>query len=370
MLVEDVGGHDEDRFLSCQSRHPCLIHRQGRGHRPDRLIGRGLFFGATTLLILLLFFEREASQQPGWFAFECLFPGGARIRFADTVFKTLPAYRAYLASGQYSQYTPDDFKSDMTKFGSFVAGKALRDIQTADLQQWIGDLKKTMTAKTVSRKVSALTNYFRWLEQTQVLTANPARAIPYLKVTAPLPDILYEGECRALRAAASHDPRAYLLILLLLETGLKKAELLALKRAHFDLSDIYAPELWVKHTGKHAYKDRKLKLPPKIVLALDDYKRQYGTDDTTQIRAKRTHKPATDNLFPYTPRFIEMVLADTARQAGVDKQVTASMLRDTFAMRRRKQGEKIEDVRRKMGLSDKHWKDARRKYERLAAAAI
>ena len=42
----------------------------------------------------------------------------------------------------------------------------------------------------------------------------------------PLPDLLFDSEVDKLLAAASNDPRTYLLILLLLETGMKKAELL------------------------------------------------------------------------------------------------------------------------------------------------
>src|SRR5437764_402735 len=83
----------------------------------------------------------------------------------------------------------------------------------------------------------------------------------YSRVTSPLPDILFDSKCRRLLDSASNDPRTYLLLLLLLETGLKKAELLDLKITHFDLSNKYRPELWVKHMGRQSRKDRKLKLP-------------------------------------------------------------------------------------------------------------
>ncbi len=66
-----------------------------------------------------------------------------------TVLKSLPAYYAYLQSGGYSKYTPDDFTSDVKKFGSFVKDKKLREIRTVDIQQWIGELKKVMTEKSV-----------------------------------------------------------------------------------------------------------------------------------------------------------------------------------------------------------------------------
>jgi integrase len=149
-------------------------------------------------------------------------------------------------------------------------------------------------------------------------------------VTSPLPDILFENECQQLITAASTDPRTYLLLLLLLETGLKKEELFALTITHFDFSNRYAAELWVKHTGKKVKKDRKLKLPPEMVPVFTDYVRQYHI---------------TDILFPYTPRLIEMLLTDIAKKAGVQKKVTADILRDTCVVRSLNRGSRLCCVR-------------------------
>src|SRR5947209_18379084 len=91
----------------------------------------------------------------------------------QTILATLPAYHAYLSSGEYSKYTPDDFTSDIKKFGLYMGGKAIKDVQPVDIQHWIGELKKSMAAKTVSRKVSAIGNYFAWLEREKVLGSNP-----------------------------------------------------------------------------------------------------------------------------------------------------------------------------------------------------
>jgi hypothetical protein len=38
----------------------------------------------------------------------------------SSVLQSLPAYHTYLSSGGYSKYTPDDFTSDVRKFGLFV----------------------------------------------------------------------------------------------------------------------------------------------------------------------------------------------------------------------------------------------------------
>src|SRR5919204_3873391 len=83
-----------------------------------------------------------------------------------TVLHTLTAYYAYLRDGGYSQYTPDDFTGDVKKFGVFLKDKPIKDIATQDIQAWITLLKtpspkgEGLTAKTISRKLTALSNYF------------------------------------------------------------------------------------------------------------------------------------------------------------------------------------------------------------------
>src|SRR5258708_12861660 len=75
-----------------------------------------------------------------------------------TVLQTLPAYYTYLQSGGYSKYTPDDFTSDVKKFGLFVKDKKLREIRTVDIHQWLGELKKVITKNAVNRTISTLPN--------------------------------------------------------------------------------------------------------------------------------------------------------------------------------------------------------------------
>ena len=191
--------------------------------------------------------------------------------------------------------------------------------------------------------------------QEKVLAENPAQSIRNLRVTSPLPDILFDEECQKLLAAASADPRSYLLVLLLITTGMKKEELFDLKLTHFDFTDKYAPELWLKHTGKKVKKDRKLKLPHEVVPVFQEYVKQYGIIDV---------------LFPFTPRFIEMMLTDTAKKAELQKKVTAGILRDTFVVRCLKRGEVIENVLVKIGLSAATGEDAKEKYLKLAGRAI
>jgi site-specific recombinase XerD len=135
-----------------------------------------------------------------------------------TVLQTLPAYYSYLQSGGYSKYTPDDFTSDLKKFGVFQKEKPIKDIQTRDIQSWISILKtpipkgEGLSAKTVSRKLTALSNYFQWLVGSGVIEgkANPMLNIANTRISSPLPEVLFEEECKRLLTTASADPRTYL----------------------------------------------------------------------------------------------------------------------------------------------------------------
>ena len=275
-----------------------------------------------------------------------------------SVTSTIAAYYVYLQSGGYAEHTPDQFVSDIKAFGAFLQDKKIMEIQTRDIQAWVSSLRTAatkLTSKTISRKISTINNYFNWLVGEGVIQENPADTIRNMRITSPLPDVLFDSECEALQKAASSDPRTYLLLLLFLQTGIKKEELFALHLTHFDFSNKYAPEVWIKHEGKKVKKDRKLKLPVEIIPVYEEYIGKYGI---------------TDQLFPYTQRFIEMLLTNVATWAKIKKKVNASILRDTFTVRQLRRGESMELVLRKLGLSESTWEDAREKYLKLSSRGI
>jgi site-specific recombinase XerD len=111
----------------------------------------------------------------------------------------------------------------------------------------------------------------------------------------------------------------------------------------------------VWHAGKKEKKSRKLKLPPDIVPVFNDYIAGYKVDDA---------------LFPYSQRLVRYLLTGTAARAGVKKQVSAQILRDTCAVRQLRRGEAMERVLMRLGLSETTWEDAKIKYSRLSRGGI
>jgi site-specific recombinase XerD len=176
----------------------------------------------------------------------------------STVMQTLPAYLAYLQSSGYADTTMRKYFSDLKRFALFLRTKRVGEITPHDVQQWIGALRsprgERLDRKTVNRKVSATINYFLWLQGTGAITTDPTATLANARIQSPLPDYLYENEIDVLKAAASEDVRTYLIVLLLLETGMKSNELFTLTKAHVDISDPFAPELWIKHTGEDTRK--------------------------------------------------------------------------------------------------------------------
>jgi site-specific recombinase XerD len=291
-------------------------------------------------------------------------PLEVRVPAADIpVLAALPGYYLYLKDGELSQNTPDEYTNDVKKFALYLNEKPIKDITKRDVQAWISFLKtpspkgEGYSAKTVSRKLSALINFFNWLLLHEVIDAktNPMADIVNSRIIPPLPEVLFDDECTKLLVAASNDPRTYLLFLLFLETGIKLQELFDLKMSHFDFSNKYSPEMLVKHSAKKAKRDRKLKMPMEIGAVFTEYVERYEVGD---------------NLFPYTQRFIRYLITETAEKAGIQKQVSAQILRDTCAVRQLKRGEGIELVLQRLGLSETTWEDARVKYGKLAKGGI
>src|SRR4051794_12337191 len=279
-----------------------------------------------------------------------------------SMMQILPSYMAYLGE-KYAEKTIKMYWGDIRELSVFLKDKKLKDVTSLDLQQWVGTLVSAqgrhITRKTLNRKVSAIINYFLWLQGLGAITKDPTASLTNARTQSPLPDYLFENEIKILQQAASKDPRTYLLVLLFLETGMKSNELFLLTRAHVDISNSYAPELWIKHgskrTRKETKKDRKVALPAQFTELYNQYLEQYEVEDA---------------LFPYTDRFIQMLFADLKTQTGIDKELTPKTLRHTHIVRAYKRGEDTDRIFDRVGYAPDSRIEADEMYSRLARRGI
>ncbi len=289
----------------------------------------------------------------------------------------LGPYRLYLEQQGKSQNTIKAFLGDIRilhrYFNSRGENPSLGEITTDMLNgflHWLCHERKNKQGdimgckpKTYARRVTSLKSFFGWLYASNILPTNPAEAVIQRSARAPLPRILTDEELEKLQNTARDmlwsprkpDSRTYLLLLVLLNTGIKKSELLRLKLSDIDISNPREPTLTVRYDDpRYAHKERTLFLGPAFTPVYKQYLRQYQPKE---------------RVFEWSPRNLEYILSDLAQAAGVDpSHISFEILRWTSAVRAYRFGMPPEAIRKKLGLSEIAWRETYDKIQKLTTA--
>lgn len=297
---------------------------------------------------------------------------------SSSISAALPLYRSYLLGNGMSEHTVTAFLGDVRLVIKFLHETGKKDtldgIGTDILNQflyWLRFERKDAEGKSVpcspksyARRVTSLKSFFGWLAAVEILPADPAAPLIQESVQAPLPRILYDGEIERLTrttrdllwSPTKPDARPHLLVLLLLQTGLKKGEAMGVRLDDIDSSNPREPVLMVRYEdGRHPYKERKLFLGPAFLPVLNQYLRAY--------------RPAT-HLFECTARNLEYVLEDAAQLAEIQGGVSFETMRWTSAVRSYRFGTPPDALRQKLGLSTIAWRETFEKIKRLAGPGL
>jgi len=289
----------------------------------------------------------------------------AHITSASTLSPTIKAWRIYLDDQGNSLHTVKAFTADMRLLAAYLPpDRNLGSISTSDLNTFLDWMQKgrgvPCSAKTLARRITSIKAFFRWLHKNGVILIDPAEKVAQRSVISPLPEVLSADEIRAvLEAADAHrkgskpDARPYALVALLLGTGIKKGECLAVGLNHLDLENPQAATLFVRYTSpSYRYKERKIPLPEDWVPAYHEYAAQYELKD---------------RLFPWSPRRLEYLLEDIGEEAGLDKHLSFDMCRWSCALNDWLASMDGDKIRQKLGVSKVQWRELSMKLERLAS---
>ncbi len=291
----------------------------------------------------------------------------------STFASALANFDAYMRRKGFTHNTMKAFRSDLNILGEFLGRDAkLADISTETLMQFIEYLRtgrgKPASEKSISRRITTLKVFFSWLKESEVIETDPAASLVYHRVQVPLPQVLTDREVRQLMETARDlaigrpdlpwkrkpDTRPYLLLTLLLYTGIKKGECMRIRLDDIDRSE--EPSVLIRYDSpRFQHKTRRLLLPQHFIPLLDQYVEQYHP---------------TDLLFTCTARNLEYNLKDLGEVAGIKKKVSFEILRWTFAVRAYRYGTPPEQLKEKLGISDVTWHDVFPKIKRLASPAI
>lgn len=297
-------------------------------------------------------------------------PASAHITTSSLLIPTIKAWRFYLEDQGVSPHTVKAFISDLNLLAAYLPpDRALGDISTTHLNNFLSWLQTgrgvPCSPKTLARRVTSLKAFFRWLHQFGVLLIDPAERVPQKTVLSPLPIVLTPEETQAVldaanlhRKAAKPDARTFTLVHLLLHTGIKKGECLALSPNHVELESPKGPFLFVRYASpQNRYKERKIDLLDEWVETYNEYQAQYLSDTAHRLG---------DRLFPWSPRRLEYLLEDLSLEVGLDKHLSFDMCRWTCALNDWRSGIEHDKIRQKLGVSKIQWREVSMKLNQLA----
>lgn len=282
---------------------------------------------------------------------------------------TLTAWEIYLQDQGRSPHTIKAFIADVRLLGEYqnpqtpIGNFSAQDIN--NFLEWMQTERgKPCSPKTLARRITSIKAFFRWLHQYAILLIDPAETVVQRTVYSPLPQVLTPAEQNAARLAAewyrSHpenpDPRPHLLLNLLLATGIKKGECLAIHPNHIDLEAPTGPILFIRYASpQHRLKERKIPLPAAWVEEYKIYRTQY---------------PDPEQIFPWSSRRLEYLLEDISNRAGIEKHISFDMCRWTCALNDLQSGMEPEKIRQKLGISKVQWREVSLKLRRLNGEMI
>jgi site-specific recombinase XerD len=280
------------------------------------------------------------------------------------ILPALQAWQIYLEDQGRSIYTIKAFQGDLQLFASSLPpDRSVGSITTKELNnflQWMQTGRGVpCSPKSLSRRITSLKAFFRWLHRGGVLTVDPAEKVLQQSVISPLPEVLTEEEenrvlevAQKYRTAVKPDARPFTLLALLLTTGIKKGECLAIDINHIDLASPAGPTLFVRYANPQSrYKERKIPLNSDWVEAFAEYLGQY--------------KPI-DHVFAWSPRRLEYLLEDLGKEAGLSKHLSFDMCRWTCALDDFRAGVEKDKIRQKLGISKIQWREIGAKLRQLA----
>lgn len=276
----------------------------------------------------------------------------------------IQAWKIYLKDQGKSPYTIKAFIADLNLLDTFLPPETtLGEINLKDLQNFTDWLENERgvpcSPKSLSRRITSLKSFFRWLQNGGVLLVDPADKLVQRSVTSPLPEVLSRQEvyaslavAQSMREAEEPDARPYTLLKLLLETAVKKGECTRIGLNHLSVEDPENAYVFVRYTNpRYRYKERKIPLSAEWVEAFNEYADQYEPEE---------------RLFPWTARRMEYILEDITDEAGFDKRISFDMCRWTSVLMDLIDGVEPDKIRQKLGVSKIQFREVRRKLRKLA----
>ncbi|MBI1806940.1 MAG: site-specific tyrosine recombinase XerD [Ignavibacteria bacterium] len=252
-----------------------------------------------------------------------------------------------------SANTISSYKIDITRYLGYLEAKGISSLKKIEEKQVVGFLSLLrelgLSARSISRNLSAIKMFHKFLVGEGSATRNPAENIDTPKLSKVLPDVLNQDEIEAiLQQPNTVEPlgiRDKAILETMYATGMRVSEIITLKQ-----SNLYEEEGIVRVFGKGS----KERLVPIGRSALQ-WIRTYVRDVRPTLSKKGS---GHDVLFlnargkPMSRMAIWNIVRTYTLKSGIKKEVHPHTIRHSFATHLLEGGADLRAVQEMLGHSD------------------
>ena len=245
---------------------------------------------------------------------------------------------------RYSAHTVRSYHDDLTQFNDYLetqfGGMKLRDISAPVVRSWLASMKQhKMTARTITRKISTLKSFYKFMMRSGVVAKSPMTGIVSPKPAKKLPSYVEEKQLKTLfRDVEFEDDwngyTAKVAIRMLYQLGIRLSELVNCREAQVDHANRQ-----VKILGK-GNKERIIPVGKELLKLLKDY---AGKKRQVFEQPEKTYLLVTGKGKKLYPKYIYRELVTT-----IEKK-SPHVLRHSFATHLMNNGAELNAVKDLLG---------------------
>jgi integrase/recombinase XerC len=248
-----------------------------------------------------------------------------------TLEKGLATFLNGLAGKNRSAATIRAYACDISQFLAFlhatnVSVHTPADVQKIDVMEYLtACAKRELTGIARARKLSAIREYFRFLEGLGEIEKSPTAGVETPKREKNARQFLRSDEYTKMLSLAGAHPRDYAILQVFLQTGIRVSEL-----ANLTLEDIDLLKPAIRVRGK-GMQEREIALEKKGIHALKSYLAVRGESLSARVFLNYQGEPISE-------RGIRKLVVKYRKAAGITKKASCHTLRHTFATYKAEKG--------------------------------
>ena len=255
----------------------------------------------------------------------------------------------------YSQYTIVNYTSDIEDFFSFMKEQSvshLEEVTYNDTRLYLTQLhKRNYSRRTISRKVSSLRSFYKFLVREEKLSENPFSLVSLPKKEQKIPTFFYEQEIEELFSISdcttSIGQRNQALLEVLYGTGIRVSECCKIRLTDIDF---YIGTVLVHGKGG---KQRYVPFGSYAQDAIEQYVNQGRKTLINKLKTVDEHSYLFVNHRGslLTDRGVRHVLNELIKKASLTLHIHPHLFRHTFATHMLNEGADMRSVQELLGHS-------------------